>query len=112
MYFVVHLHRAFDLLVGDVDARDRRAYESISQIMSTTKGHLQFESSMRVRAWDAKLLAKEEDIADGRGDLKQACPCNVFIAGVCDVLFRKTVRKHLNLFGRHLFHRGSTEVSL
>lgn len=111
VYLAVDLHRAVDLLMGDVDGYDRHAYNSLPQLMSSTEEHLPFRSSRRVRAQDAKLLARDEDIADGREDLKRACLCNVCIAGVRDVLLRKTVRTYLNLYGRHPFHRGSTWIS-
>lgn len=67
-------------------------------------------SSRRIRARDSKLLAREEALADARGDVRRACPCNVCISGVRDVLMRASVRKHLDWYGRHPFHRGSTEV--
>lgn len=79
--------------------------------MSSELGRLPLRSSRRIRARDAKLLAREEAVSNFTGVLKRACPCNVCISGVRDVLLRKTVRKHLLMYGRHPFNRGSTQVS-
>lgn len=81
-------------------------------MMEAVPGHMAVGSSRRRRARDAKLMAREEIIADARGDRKRACPCNVCISGDRDILLRRTVRNHVELYGRHPFNRGSTEVGL
>ena len=74
---------------------------------------LPLRSTRRIAARDAKLLHREDAVAAGLGNaaLKRNCPCNVCITGVRDQeLLRRTVHSHLRRYGRHPFHRGSTEV--
>jgi hypothetical protein len=45
------------------------------------------------------------------GALKTSCQCNVCIAGIRDEkILLKSARTHLELYGRHPYNRGSTQV--
>lgn len=84
---------------------------ALSHTMTSGAGTHRFSRSSTALARDAKLLAREEAIADSRREKKRICPCNVCISGVRNILLRATVRKHLQWYGRHPYNRGSTEVS-
>ena len=61
-------------------------------------------------ARDAKLNTREEIRANRQGAFKRVCPCNICCGENRSMRFRGVVRQHLDLYGRHPYHRGSTEV--
>lgn len=62
-------------------------------------------------ARDLKLAAREEAIADQQSARKRKCPCNICMGENFSMQIRAVVRDHLKLYGRHPYHRGSTQVS-
>ena len=62
-------------------------------------------------ARDLKLAEREEAIADQIRAVKRKCPCNICMGENHSMRLRAVVRDHLRLYGRHPYHRGSTEVS-
>ena len=64
----------------------------------------------RKEARDQKLTRREEAIADRAGARKRKCPCNICMGENFSMRFRAVVQSHLRLYGRHPYHRGSTEV--
>ena len=96
-----------------VECRHRRPRTRNIATMEQPAHRLPLRSRRRISARDAKLLSREDAVGRGLGNaaLKRPCPCNVCISGVRDQeLFRRTVHNHLRRYGRHPFHRGSTEV--
>jgi hypothetical protein len=72
---------------------------------------LPLHTRRRIQARDAKLLQREEAMAVRDGALKTSCQCNVCIVGIRDEkILLKSVRTHLELYGHHPYHRGSTQV--
>lgn len=110
--------RVYTYRVTEVWTVAEAAPKKLSQVigaqwadMTLTGRNERFVRSRAIASRDAKLLGREEALGDSRGDVKRICPCNVCISGVRNVLLRRTVRKHLHLYGRHLYNRVSTEVS-
>lgn len=66
----------------------------------------------RIAARDAKLLDREERLADVRGDNRMHCKCRICIGSVRSKRKREHCKKHLRDLGRHPYHRGITRVSL
>lgn len=79
--------------------------------MATPTEHLLVTRKRRIRARDAKLLAREEALASAWDDLKRACPCKVCIVGILDNLIRPNILKHIKLYAHHPFHRGSIKAT-
>lgn len=65
----------------------------------------------RILARDAKLLFREEALADQRGVSRVKCKCRLCIGSVRSTRKREHARKHLRDIGRHPYHRGKTPVS-
>jgi hypothetical protein len=84
---------------------------SIDACMMATSGRLPLHHSDRILARDAKLLEREERLADGRGIARVKCKCRLCIRSVRSMKKREFVRKHLQDIGRHPYHRGRTAVS-
>lgn len=71
---------------------------------------LPLADSRRRERRDAKLAFLEELLADRTNARKRVCPCNICLGQTRCVLFTSVVNDHLRQYGRHPFHRGSTEV--
>lgn len=59
---------------------------------------------------DAKLSFREELLAERAGESKRLCRCNIFLGENRAMRLRTVVQEHLKVYGRHPYHRGSTEV--
>ena len=59
---------------------------------------------------DAKLMFREELVADRTQAQKRVYPCNICLGETRSLLYRSVVNQHLRTYGRHPYHRGSTEV--
>lgn len=64
----------------------------------------------RIVQRDAKLLAREEQLADQRGITRLNCKCRLCIGSVRSKSKREHCIKHLRELGRHPYHRGATQV--
>ena len=71
---------------------------------------LPMQDRRRRLARDAKLNAREERLADRARATKRVCPCNICCGENRSLRYRGVVREHLKKYGRHPYHRGSTEV--
>ncbi|KAG0604677.1 hypothetical protein M758_10G187700, partial [Ceratodon purpureus] len=58
---------------------------------------------------DSKLSFREELLADRTRSLKRVCPCNICLGENRSMRYRAVVRRHLSEYGRHPYHRGSTQ---
>jgi hypothetical protein len=79
--------------------------------MMAASTRLPLHHSDRILARDAKLLQREERLADERGVARVKCKCRLCIGSVRSTRKREFVRKHLRDIGRHPYHRGRTPVS-
>ncbi|KAG0599761.1 hypothetical protein M758_12G176400, partial [Ceratodon purpureus] len=70
---------------------------------------LPLRDGRRQSARDEKLAQREEAYADRMGARRRLCPCNVCLGQNHSMRFRGVVSQHLRKYGRHPFHRGSTE---
>lgn len=75
-----------------------------------TGGALPVTNRRRQARRDAKLDAREEALADRRRDRRRSCPCNLCLGENHSIRPRAQVQSHLALYGRHPYHRKSTQV--
>jgi hypothetical protein len=74
---------------------------------------LPLRSIVRIHAHDAKLLVREDAKARWDGLLKQGYKCNVCIYGIREEdLLLTSITMHLTTYGRHPFHRGTSDISI
>lgn len=66
----------------------------------------------RVAPRDAKLLEREQRLAEVRGDVRMSCKCRICVGGQRSKRKREHCISHLMELGRHPYHRGSTRVSV
>ena len=59
---------------------------------------------------DRKLLFREEILADRQRQTKRVCKCNICLGENHSLRLRTVVSQHLHIYGRHPYHRGTTQV--
>ena len=73
-------------------------------------GRLPIDSLTRVRERDRKLESRERAVAEQNRRTNRACPCNICLGENHSRRTHATIRYHLEIYGRHPYHRGSTKV--
>ena len=71
---------------------------------------LPLNDNRRVIERDRKLLFREELLADLQRQVKRVCKCNNCLGENHSLRLRTIVSQHLSIYGRHPYHRGSTQV--
>ena len=73
-------------------------------------GRLPIQSEARINARDRKLESREKAVAERRGRTHRPCPCNICLGQNHSRKTHGTIHYHLSTYGRHPYHRGSTQV--